>query len=84
MGAAMGGHLEVLQWLREEGSPWNEYTCYDEYTCEVAARGGHLELLRWALENGCPHYPLYNIKDITDPDFREWFEQFERERRPME
>mmetsp|Transcript_8248 Transcript_8248/g.17065 ORF Transcript_8248/g.17065 Transcript_8248/m.17065 type:complete len:84 (+) Transcript_8248:1-252(+) len=83
MGAAMGGHLEVLQWLREEGSPWNEYTCYDEYTCEVAARGGHLELLRWTIENECP-YDQGDIEDIVDPYFLEWYERFERERRPME
>ena len=25
--AAEGGHLEVLKWLRENGCPWNKYTC---------------------------------------------------------
>jgi len=75
--AAKGGHLEVLQWLREEGCPW------DEYTCAGAARGGHLELLRWALENGCP-YNQWDTEVVTDPDFHEWHERFERERRPME
>ena len=47
-GAAEGGHLEVLQWARANGCPW------DEYTCSYAARGGHLEVLKWARTNGCP------------------------------
>jgi len=46
--AAGGGHLEVLKWARENGCPWNEWTC------AWAAAGGHLEVLWWARENGCP------------------------------
>jgi hypothetical protein len=38
----------VLKWARENGCPWNKYTC------ENAARVGHLEVLKWARENGCP------------------------------
>ena len=49
--AARGGHLEVLQWLREHGCPW------DAWTCELAARGGHLEALQWARANDCPWDP---------------------------
>ena len=26
--AAMGGHLQVLQWLRGEGCPWDHWTCH--------------------------------------------------------
>ena len=48
MFAARGGHLEVLQWARQNGCPW------DEYTCVYAAMGGHLEVLKWARANGCP------------------------------
>ena len=46
--AALGGHLEVLQWARENDCRW------DEKTCACAALGGHLEVLKWARENGCP------------------------------
>ncbi|KAL6067975.1 Ankyrin repeat domain containing protein [Balamuthia mandrillaris] len=46
--AAAGGHLQVLQWLREKKSPW------DEATTAAAAKGGHLEVLKWAWQNGCP------------------------------
>ena len=46
--AAWGGHLEVLQWLRGEGCPWDMETCYE------AVDKGHVEVLRWARENGCP------------------------------
>ena len=37
--ASEEGHLEVLKWLREQGCPW------DTYTCSMAALGGHLEVL---------------------------------------
>ena len=47
-GAARSGHLEVLQWLRANGCPW------DGWTCKYAAEGGHLEVLQWARANGCP------------------------------
>ena len=46
--AALGGHLEVLQWARANGCPW------DEDTCSAAANRGHLEVLQWARANGCP------------------------------
>ena len=45
--AAAGGHLEVLQWARENGCPWNERTC------TYAASGGQLEVLQRACANGC-------------------------------
>lgn len=45
----------MLQWARQEGCPW------DEYTCENAARGGLLALLQWAATQGCPwcSYDMY-------------------------
>jgi hypothetical protein len=50
VGAAKGGHLAVLQWLRaqEPPCPW------DRWTCTAAALGGHLHVLQWARANGCP------------------------------
>ena len=55
--AASYGNLEVLQWVRAEGCPW------DAETCQVAARkDGHLETLRWARENGCE----------WDAEIRDW------------
>ena len=46
--AAQYGHLEVLQWARLNGCPW------DELTCILAANNGHLDVLQWARLNGCP------------------------------
>ena len=46
--AAGGGHLEVLQWARARGFPW------DKWTCAYAAGNGHLEVLQWARAHGCP------------------------------
>ncbi|CAM9976802.1 unnamed protein product, partial [Scytosiphon promiscuus] len=45
---ALHGSLETLQYARERGCPWNEFTC-----CLAAARG-HLRILQWLRENGCP------------------------------
>ena len=42
------GNLQLAQWLRGEGCPWDSYTCYR------AVRSGHLELLLWVRKNGCP------------------------------
>jgi hypothetical protein len=46
--AALQGRLEVLQWLRASGCPW------DTYTCANAAKGGHFKLLKLLRANGCP------------------------------
>ena len=46
--AAAQGQLEVLQWARENGCPW------DNLTCCWAIQYGHIELLNWAVANGCP------------------------------
>lgn len=45
---AKNGSLNLLQWARANGAPWNERTC------EKAAAGGHLEVLQWARANGAP------------------------------
>ena len=41
--AALGGHLNVLQWLRKQDPPcpWNGRTC------SRAAENGHLKVLKW-------------------------------------
>ena len=46
--AALGGHLEVLQWAWANGCRWDRQTCWKN-----AAKGGHLEVLKWARLNGC-------------------------------
>jgi hypothetical protein len=46
--SAYNGHLEVLQWARTDGCPW------DPSTCSRAAYNGNLEILQWARVNGCP------------------------------
>jgi hypothetical protein len=38
----------VLKWARENGCPW------DEWTCANAAERGHNDILNWARENDCP------------------------------
>ena len=46
--AAQGGHLEVLQWVHENGCPW------DRFVLVAATAQGHLEVLKLAIANGCP------------------------------
>ena len=45
---ARDGDLEGLKVARQNGCPW------DEWTCAAAAEGGHLPVLQWARQNGCP------------------------------
>jgi hypothetical protein len=50
--AALGGHLEIIQWLRAQNPPcpWNELVC------AYAVKGGHLEIIQWlrAQTPACP------------------------------
>ena len=46
--AAGSGNLELVQWLRGEGCPWDWKTCFH------AVNKGHVEVLRWVRENDCP------------------------------
>ena len=48
MFAALNGNMEMLQWARNNRSPW------DERTMCAAARGGYLDVLKWLRENNCP------------------------------
>ena len=52
-GAARGGHLKALKYLRglDPPCPWDEGTCAREAwggTCSWAAQKGHLEVLKFA------------------------------------
>jgi len=49
--AAEAGGLQVLRWLRERGTPW------DEAACARAAAQGHLDVLRYAREESVPPCP---------------------------
>jgi len=40
-------NLFILQYLHENGCPW------DEKCCAVASSNGHLEVLKYLHENGC-------------------------------
>ena len=50
MGAARGGQLETLKWLRAQlpPAPW------DEDVFQSAIARGHLHILEWAAKHGCP------------------------------
>lgn len=50
-GAARGGRIETLQWLKDSG--YGIYKIFDRDPCANAAKGGSLEALKWLRENGC-------------------------------
>ena len=60
--AAVGGHLEVLIWARDQGCLWEEDIEEKQGLdcCCLAAGNGHLEVLQWlrapggVAEHGCP------------------------------
>ena len=63
--AALGGHLDILKWLRSEsflletimetGETWGPCPWDESATANAAGEGGRdAELLRFARENGCP------------------------------
>jgi hypothetical protein len=53
--AAEGGHLNILEWIKEVW-PWNTTFTppWDETACSSAAAGGHLQVLEWLGKNQCP------------------------------
>mmetsp|Transcript_11991 Transcript_11991/g.23889 ORF Transcript_11991/g.23889 Transcript_11991/m.23889 type:complete len:363 (-) Transcript_11991:194-1282(-) len=61
-GAARGGHLETLKWMREERNcRWNWKTC------AAAMLGGHLEVFEYARANGCNwKYPYNTVETCED------------------
>ncbi|KAL6059439.1 Ankyrin repeat domain containing protein [Balamuthia mandrillaris] len=46
--AARRGSLEMVQWAKENGCPW------DATFMAEATKTDHLEIVKWARENGCP------------------------------
>lgn len=45
---AVFARLDILQWLRANGCPW------DARVCTTAYMTNHLATLKWAVANGCP------------------------------
>jgi len=70
MYAATAGHLSIVQWLHENGYPW------DKRTCVMAAREGHFDVLYWAWAHGCPCCKLaLDLARVNDqPDIAQWIE----------
>ena len=53
LGAAMNGHLHVMQWLYENGSSLTDRTDSYESCLTYACKYGHLETIKWLVEKGC-------------------------------
>ena len=58
--AASSGNLNLVQWLRSEGCPW------DGETYSFAARSGHLDLMKWLHANGCPWTTSVSVLENAD------------------
>jgi len=60
--AAQHGQLPILQWLRQNGCPWDAQTpCW-------AARGGHRDVLEWCHANDCPWDDFTSLWAAMDGD----------------
>ena len=57
--AARNGHLPALQYLHENGCPWDQWAC-----CQAAVNG-HLPALQYLHENGCP-WNKWTCKYVAD------------------
>ena len=69
--AARGGHLEMLQWARANGCPW------DMMTYGYALQYGHREVASWAHANDCQKITgvsdrKYEVDLICDMGEDEW------------
>jgi len=51
--AAQCGHLHALQYLHENGCPWDWYTCY------CAAGHKRWDCLKYAVDNKCPGWKAF-------------------------
>ena len=56
--AAKGGHMDILNYLRERGCVW------DETVTSGAAKGGHFELLKWLRQEDCP-WDKYTVRNAA-------------------
>jgi hypothetical protein len=68
--AAKGGHVHVLEWLKEKGCNMTKSAC------AVVAKGGHLETLKW-LRNLDPPCPwtwkvIFNSKTRGYAEMYDW------------
>lgn len=45
----MRDKFHVMEWLKEQGCPWNEYCTFRD-----AAYNGNLDVLQWLHDAGCP------------------------------
>ena len=66
--AALGGHLEVLQWACAKGGRCTKYTC--SYTAERR----HFKVVQWLHANGCPwdEWTCFYAKRGGHPKVRQW------------
>ena len=55
--AACYGHLPALQYLRENGCPWDDSTC--RYALHNTCRYVHWDCLQYAVDNKCPDWKHY-------------------------
>ena len=62
----MGGHLDVLKWLRQHGCPW------DGWTIQKATEEGNFELRDWAVKHGCARMSAsteFNLSNDQNDEF---------------
>jgi hypothetical protein len=63
--AAMNGHINVIDWVRDKGCPW------DEMTFAYAAKYNRFDTLKYLFEQKCPYDEIthaYALVGYPKPD----------------
>lgn len=70
-GAAKGGQLSLLRWLKEQDEPYDEM--YGSL-CSLAVDSGSLEVIKWLREDGVDWGEgfLFRVTRAKNPEILEW------------
>eukprot|EP01126_Amoeba_proteus_P043864 TRINITY_DN483_c0_g1_i11.p3 TRINITY_DN483_c0_g1~~TRINITY_DN483_c0_g1_i11.p3 ORF type:complete len:115 (-),score=26.37 TRINITY_DN483_c0_g1_i11:246-590(-) len=84
--AAVGGHLETIIWLAQQGTPISSETKRNQTALHLAARSGRFELVKWLVDVGGLSVSLRDSKRHTAedlarikgyPEIQEWLKNKE-------
>ncbi len=66
--AATGGHKDIIEWLRNEGSEWPDENEIDWNPVMYTVEESDYDLMMWLMENGCPYNEELIVESIFEND----------------